>query len=260
MTRILTLFFAILAMAAPQVCRADAQFKVLVLAVASKYHYEFVPIARDSLQHMAQQHSFDLTYSTDAQPLDHDLKPYAVVMLLDTAVDDLTPTQKAGFEAYMRAGGNTVVVHRAAIVKPDSWAWYEKLVGRSVGTHPMLQTGVVTIEDRGFPAAFGLPDRWVWSDEFYPLSNPYGVDITPVLNVDETSYDPTKIWPGQVARGMGRDHPVAWYHSYEKGRVFVTTLGHNGEDYRDPQYLGQLLGGLYWAATGLGIHRSTANP
>ena len=54
---------------------------------------------------------------------------------------------------------------------------------------------------------------------------------------------------------MGKDHPVTWYHSYEKGRVFVTTLGHNGEDYRDPQYLSQLLGGLYWAATGLGIHR-----
>ena len=116
----------------------------------------------------------------------------------------------------------------------------------------MLQTGVVTIADRNFPATYGIADRWVWSDEFYPTTNPYDVAIHPVLDVDETSYDPTRIWPGQTAKGMGKDHPVAWYHSYEKGRVFVTTLGHNGDDYADPLYLTHLLGGLYWAATGRG--------
>jgi len=112
--------------------------------------------------------------------------------------------------------------------------------------------GVVTVVDKDFPAAYGVPARWIWSDEFYPLTNPYNVAITPVLNVDESSYDPTKIWPGQVAKGMGKDHPVAWFHPYEKGRVFVTTLGHNVEMYRDQHYLDHLMGGIYWAATGLG--------
>jgi type 1 glutamine amidotransferase len=51
---------------------------------------------------------------------------------------------------------------------------------------------------------------------------------------------------------MGNDHPVAWYHQFENGRVFVTTLGHNGDDYDDPVYLRHLLGGIYWAATGRG--------
>jgi type 1 glutamine amidotransferase len=185
--------------------------------------------------------------------LNESLKQYAAVMLLNTPVEELTPAERTAFEAYMRSGGNAVVVHRAAIDLPaGGWVWYEKLVGRTVGTHPMLQTGVVSVVDKDFPAAYGVPDHWIWSDEFYPLTNLYNVSITAVLNVDESSYDPTKIWPGQVAKGMGKDHPVAWYHSYEKGRVFVTTLGHSVEMYRDQHYLDHLIGGIYWAATGLG--------
>ena len=119
----------------------------------------------------------------------------------------------------------------------------------------MLQTGVAEVVDKTFPATFGLPARWIWSDEWYVFDNPHNVKINPVLNVDESTYDPTKIWPGQVSKGMGTDHPVAWYHQVEKGRVFVTSLGHNGEMYKDPQYLSHLMGGIYWSATGRGIQR-----
>jgi len=51
---------------------------------------------------------------------------------------------------------------------------------------------------------------------------------------------------------LGGDHPEAWSQRYEKGRVFVTLLGHNVEMYRDERYLQHLLGGIYWTATGLG--------
>ncbi len=252
MKRLALLLVTVCAVFTPALAWADSQFKILVLAMPSKYHYEYIPVARDSLEHMAKQHSFDMTWSNTPDALEHDLHGFATIVLLNTPVEDLSAAQRSGFEAYMHAGGNVVIVHRAAITRPDNWPWYEKLVGRTVGTHPMLQTGVVTVVDRNFPATYAVPDRWIWSDEFYPLSNPFNVDIHPVLNVDETSYDPTKIWPGQVAKGMGKDHPVAWFHPYEQGRVFVTTLGHNVEDYRDAQYLGHLLGAIYWTATGLG--------
>ena len=257
--RVLKLLLVLLSgaiLTVPAARAAAAQFKVLVLAVPSKYHFEFVPVARDSLERMARLHAFEITFATSGEALGGDLHPYAAVMLLNTPTEELTPAQKQNFEAYMRSGGNAVVVHRAAIALPaGSWPWYEKLVGRTVGTHPMLQTGVVSVVDKGFPASFGVPEHWIWSDEFYPTTNPYGVAVTPVLNVDETSYDPTKIWPGQVAKGMGKDHPVAWYHPYEKGRVFVTALGHNAEMYRDQHYLDHLMGGLYWAVTGRGQSR-----
>lgn len=240
----------------PALSRADSQYRVLVLAMPSKYHYEYIPVARDSFERLSKLHAFDLNWTHAASVLEQDLSAYAAIVVLNTPVEDLNPAQRAGFETYMAGGGNAVIVHRAAIALPvGSWAWYERLVGRTVGVHPMLQTGVVTVVDKGFPATFGLPERWIWSDEFYTTTNPYQVPIHPVLNVDESSYDPRKIWPGQVSEPMGKDHPIAWYHRPQKGRVFVTTLGHTVEMYRDPTYLTHLMGGLYWTATGRGQTR-----
>lgn len=244
---------AAVAVAAPSVAQADPQFKLLVLAMPSKYHYEYIVPARDSIERLAKLHSFDLEWTYHPEVLEGDLSGYAAVMLLNTPVEDLAPAARRGFESYMNAGGNAMIVHRAAISAPGNWPWYEKLVGRTVGRHPMLQTGVVTVVDKRFPAVFSLPDRWVWSDEFYTTTNPYNVRINTVLSVDESSYDPTKIWPGQVSRPMGKDHPIAWYQRYGSGRVFVTTLGHNGEMYRDEQYVAHLMGGIYWTTLGLGM-------
>ena len=242
-------------LAAPAAWAADSQYKLLVLAIPNKYHYEYIPVARDSLEKLAKLHAFTFTYTNKPEAFDGDLKQYAAVVFLNTPGEELNPAQRANFEAYMRAGGNAVVVHRAAITPPNGWVWYEKLVGRSFKTHPMLQTGAVDVVDKNFPATFGIPPRWIWSDEWYETTNPYKVAIHPVLNVDESSYDPTRIWPGQVATGMGREHPVAWYHQVEKGRVFVTLMGHDVEMYRDPQYLSHLMGGIWWAATGKGQQR-----
>ncbi|NTS65566.1 ThuA domain-containing protein [Sphingomonas sp. HHU CXW] len=247
------LLLAAVATVASTTAGADPQYKLLILAMPSKYHYEYIPVARDEMTRLAELHAFDLEWTRDPKMLERDLSGYAAVMLLNTPVEELDTTARSGFERYMNAGGNAMVVHRAAISAPGNWPWYEKLVGRTVGNHPMLQTGVVTVVDKRFPATFALPDRWVWSDEFYTTTNPYQVRINTVLSVDEQSYDPTKIWPGQVAKPMGRDHPIAWYQRYGRGRVFVTTLGHNGAMYRDERYLTHLMGGLYWTATGLGI-------
>ena len=243
---------ALMALSVPAAVRAEDQYKLLVLAIPNKYHYEYIPIARDSREHLGKLHDFSFTWANNTSVFDGDLSQYAAVMFLNTPGEELNPAQRARFEAYMRAGGNAIVVHRALITPPGEWAWYEKMVGRSFVIHPMVQTAVVTPTDKGFPATYGLPDRWIWTDEYYVTANPYKVTIHPVLNVEESSYDPTKIWPGQAAKPMGREHPVAWYHAYEKGRVFVTTLGHNGEMYRDPRYLDHLMGGIYWTATGRG--------
>jgi type 1 glutamine amidotransferase len=39
----------------------------------------------------------------------------------------------------------------------------------------------------------------------------------------------------------------------DKSRVFVTALGHDGNMYKDPQYLAHLMGGIWWTATGKGV-------
>jgi type 1 glutamine amidotransferase len=234
---------------------ADSQFSLLVLALPTRYHYEYIPVAHESFERMAKLHAFELTWAQQAQAMEGDLSKYAAIVFLNSSGEELNDKQRQQVEQYMRSGGNAVVVHRAIISAPGVWPWYEKLVGRSFRIHPMLQSAVVNKVDATFPATFGLPEHWIWSDEWYEFTNPHNVAVQPVLSVDERSYDPHKIWPGQVANGMGADHPVSWHHAYEKGRVFVTALGHNAEMYKDPQYLAHLWGGIYWSATGFGVQR-----
>jgi type 1 glutamine amidotransferase len=143
-------------------------------------------------------------------------------------------------------------VHAAAATE-KKWSWYDRLIGRVFRIHPYVQTGVAVVADRDFPACAHLPNRWVWTDEWYEFEPPLADNLHTVLRVDESTYDPRKIWPGGKAEGMGADHPVAWYHEFEGARVFVTALGHMPELYRDQRYLDHLYGGIYWAATGRGV-------
>jgi hypothetical protein len=233
---------------------AQGQFKVLVVAIPNRYHHDYAVVAKPQFERLAQTHAFDLTWSWNSAPFDGDLSPFAAIVLLNTPGDELKGAQREKLEAYVRAGGGVVAVHRALIFNPPGdWPWFEKLIGRPFRIHPMVQTATVTVEDGTFPATFGLPARWTWTDEWYEFGTPLVEDLHTVLSVDEATYDPTRIWPGQVAHGMGRDHPVAWYHRYDGGRVFVTALGHTPALYDDRLYLAHLYGGLWWAATGKGI-------
>lgn len=234
--------------------QAQGQFRVLVVAVPNRYHHDYTVVARPAFEQMAQRHGFDLDWSWNTTPFDGDLSPYAAIVMLNTPGDALDRGQRGALEAHVRAGGGVVAVHRALIFNPPGdWPWFERLVGRAFRIHPMVQTATVRVEDPAFPAAFGLPARWIWSDEWYEFEPPLVEGLRTVLSVDEASYDPTRIWPGQQARGMGADHPVAWYHHYDGGRVFVTALGHAPAAYGDAHYLQHLYGGIWWAATGRGV-------
>ena len=240
---------------------AQGQFRVLVVAIPNQYHHDYAVVARPQFERMAQRHGFDMDWRWNTAPFDGDLSPYHAIVLLNTPGDELQGAQRAALEDYVRAGGGVVAVHRALISNPPGdWPWFERLIGRRFRIHPMVQSAVVRVEERGFPAAFALPERWIWSDEWYEFEPPLVEGLRTVLRVDESSYDPTRIWPGQHAAGMGADHPVAWYHVYDGGRVFVTALGHPPAAYDDATYLAHLYGGLWWAATGRGVVEDARGP
>lgn len=233
--------------------RAQPQFEVLVLASPNKYHFEYIGVARETFAQLSVRHQFGLTWTADPAALEGDLTRYAAIVFLNTSGEVLTVPQRRGLEAYLRGGGGFVAVHRALISNAQDWPWYARLIGYPFRIHPLIQTAVVRVADRTFPATMHLPEHWVWTDEWYEFDAPLTDGLRVLLTVDETSYDPTQIWPGQVAKGMGAHHPVAWYHAYDGGRAFVTALGHQAAHYRDPVYLDHLYGGIYWAATGRGI-------
>lgn len=55
------------------IAQADSQFKLLVFAVPNKYHYEYIPVARDSLEKLAKLHAFEFTWTNQPQVFEGDL-------------------------------------------------------------------------------------------------------------------------------------------------------------------------------------------
>jgi type 1 glutamine amidotransferase len=65
--------------------------------------------------------------------------------------------------------------------------------------------------------------------------------VNVLLTLDESTFE---------GGTMGSDHPIAWHHTFEGGRVWYTALGHTKASYEDPLFRQHLLGGLQWAAAG----------
>jgi len=83
-----------------------------------------------------------------------------------------------------------------------------------------------------------LPPLWVRTDEWYNYAtNPRG-KVHVLLTIDENTY---------IGGDMGYDHPIAWYHDFEGGRSWYTSLGHTSASYYEPLFLAHLWGGITYA-------------
>jgi len=165
------------------------------------------------------------------------LKPYKVVVFLNTTGHILEDDQRKIFTSFIEAGNGFVGVHSATDTEYD-WAWYGKLVGAYFAGHPSPQKATVKVVDHAHFATFDLPDSFERTDEWYNFKS-LGTDLHILMKLDEQSYQ---------GGAMGADHPICWYHDYDGGRAFYTEMGHTKESYTEPLYLKQLLGGILYAA------------
>ena len=155
-------------------------------------------------------------------------------------------------ERFIKSGKGFVGIHSASDTEYN-WEWYTKLVGRSFHIHPVIQTAELQVIDRKFPGLERMPERFLWTEEWYEFGPENTKGLNYILAVDEKTFDPKVSWGAKSGEGMGKFHPIAWYHNYDGGRSFYTALGHTPADYSDAFFLDHVYGGLYWAATGKGL-------
>ncbi|MEX0780972.1 MAG: ThuA domain-containing protein [Balneolales bacterium] len=235
------------------------QFEVLVYTNPDRWHDATVPDAINEFREMSEKHDFGLTWAqkagtgtvTDVFAEDF-LEGIDVVVFFNASGYDLSEEQKENFKNFIRNGGGYVGVHQSFGRNHDEW--FQKLRGRVSIIHPEEQTAVYEVIDKNFPATMHLPDRYIFTGELYS----YGEELTDNLNylitVDENTYDPSRTWGDDRETAMGDFHPIAWYQEYDGGRSFYTSLGHLPGAYNDPWFLAHIYGGIYWAATGLGVY------
>jgi hypothetical protein len=227
------------------------QFKALLVTTTKGWHHESLHAGVLAIQQLGIKNHFDVvlqespTYITDKN-----LEQFKVIIFLNTTGDILDSAAQKVMERFIQSGKGFVGIHSASDTEYD-WDWYNRLVGRMFHIHPAIQTAKLNVVDSTFPGIMGFAQAGLWTDEWYEFGPEKVNDLKYILSIDENSYDPKAQWGEKKGLGMGKLHPVAWYHNFDGGRSFYTALGHVPAVFGNPIFLNHLYAGIYWAATGI---------
>ncbi|HWI93969.1 MAG TPA: ThuA domain-containing protein [Flavisolibacter sp.] len=229
---------------------AQKQFKALIVTNTNGWHHESIHYGVVALKELATRNFFDAEVFQDPESFnDSFLKQFQVIIFLNTTGDIFNAEQQKVMERFIQSGKGFVGVHSASDTEYD-WDWYNKLVGRMFYIHPVIQTAKLQILDNSFPGMQGFGQGNLWTDEWYQFGEEKVKDLHYILGVDETTYNPKADWGAKKGEGMGKSHPLAWYHNYDGGRSFYTALGHLPTNFSNEAFLNHLYAGILWAATG----------
>jgi len=213
--------------------------KVLIFSLTKGYHHASIADGIKAIKLIGQTDNFEADTTTNpALFTDENLKKYkALIFLSPTGSTLFNADQQKAIVNFIHKGGGFVGIHAATDCLYD-WDWYGKLVGAYFTKHPKIQEAKLQIADHKNLSTNALPNTWVHTDEWYNFKQ-VSPEIHVLIKVDETSY---------AGGEMNSDHPIAWYHEFEGGKVFYTALGHQAEAYRnDTLFIKHITGGINYA-------------
>lgn len=232
------------------------QFNALLITKTAGWHHPALIEGVNAIRSMSKKHFFKLTWQEDTNRIitDENLKDYDVIIFMLTTGDILNNQQQLVVERFIQSGKGFVGIHSASDTEYE-WEWYTKLVGHTFVIHPPEVTAELNVISRKFPGLELMPDKRWWTDEWYEFGSANTEGLNYILTVNEETYDPKVQWGDKKGDGMGKFHPIAWYHNFDGGRSFYTALGHIPESYSDKLFQEHLYGGIFWAATGKGLRK-----
>lgn len=215
-----------------------AERKILVFAKTKGFYHSSIPKGMITIMNVCKQSGITVDTTRDASYFTiENLKPYKVVVFLNTTGDVFNDAQQAAFEKYIQGGGGFVGIHAATDTEYE-WPWYNKLVGAYFLSHPPLQqTAVINVVNRSHPSTQDLPEKWIRTDEWYNFKS-INPDIKVLAYLDESSYKGGE---------NGEKHPFIWCHEFDGGRAFYTGAGHRDDNFDEILLQKHLLGAIKWA-------------
>jgi glucose/arabinose dehydrogenase len=233
------------------------EYAVLVLSVTDGERRDAVPDGNDALEEIgagvteqpgiaaftvdvidsATTDDYESEIPSDAEAF----AEYDAVVFQNTTGTVLNADQRSAFREYVENGGGFIGIHAAAETHTD-WGWYEnELLGTlATGSSP-VEEAEVHVTDRTHAATEQLPARWTREDQWYDFAETPRGDVHVLATLDERTYS------GGMNAGFGRDHPIAWCQSVDKGRAIYTGVGHTTAAFSDEDVRTHLKGALLWA-------------
>ncbi len=210
--------------------------KVVVFSKTAGYRHKSIEDGIASIIKLGKENQFEVQATEDADQLIAALDHCKVVIFLSTTEDVLNDAQQEKFKAFITHGGGFVGIHAAADTE-YGWPWYGKMVGAYFESHPKQQDARIEVVNCKHQSTKFLGKEWNKFDEWYNYKD-INPDIEVLMKLDEDSYEGGK---------NGKNHPIAWVHEFEGGRIFYTGLGHTKASYKNDIFLKHILGGIMYA-------------
>jgi len=166
------------------------------------------------------------------------------------------PELRKSLLGFIAGGKGFVGIHDAIATfvqypKYDQWPPFGQMLGATEnGGHPWDgETMTVKVDDPKSPInAVFRGQGFEIADQAFQFQEPKLRDHLHVLlsiDAEKTPFSPRRrILP---VRAEDKDFPVSWIRSYEKGRVFYSSLGHGIKIYSNPMLLAHFLAGIQYA-------------
>ena len=223
--------------------------RVLVYTKNGKgYVHDNIASGVASIRALGTRHGFGVDVSDNpADFTDANLQQYSALIFNNTNNNVFdNDAQKLALMRYVQAGGGFVGLHSATGTE-RSWPWFKRLIGASFQRHARHQPFTDIVIDKNNPSTSFLPAAWEQDDEcyFFKEVNP---DLHVLLAHDLSSLKDDKDKPDFY----GASSPSAWCHSFDGGRQWYTSLGHDSTTYFKPAFQQHILGGIAWV---IGNHK-----
>lgn len=212
----------------------EERTQLLVFTKTEGFRHASIPSGVKALEALGAEKDFDIHHTENSSVFQRDsLEKYQAVVFLSTSGDVFNKQQQEALQSYIQNGGGFAGIHAATTTEYE-WPWYGKMIGAYFDGHPEVQQAAIEVVDTEHTATEPLPERWERTDEWYNFYS-FNPEVNTLLNLDEESYN------GGI---HGEDHPIAWYHDFDGGRIFYTALGHTHESYSEPLFMEHVWGGI----------------
>ncbi|MBX2875231.1 MAG: ThuA domain-containing protein [Saprospiraceae bacterium] len=241
-------YLLLLLLSIPIVLPAQSPLRILNFQGDNGFQHDSKDEALQMIKLLGIKNDWEVRTTADIGVFtDDQLKDFDVLVFNNNCGTDgpiFTAGAAQALQTYIRKGGGFVGIHCAGAIWKEEEGfqeWYAKLIGTTLIAHPEVQPATLDVENSSHPATAHLPSRWEMKDEWHIFSSNPRPKVNVLISLDESTYN------AEDGLKMGGDHPFTWYHYYDGGRSFFTSLGHAEETYQDANFQKMIQAAILWA-------------
>lgn len=245
--------------------------KVLVFSKTAGFRHQSIPTGKLALTELGKKTgAFETVVSDDLANFEPDaIQEFDAIVFLSTTMNPFMPSQeilkgmnavdrkdtevqaerlKKSLMDYVKGGGGFVGIHAATDTFYE-WSEYGEMVGGYFDGHPWNANQPVSIKvepgQENHPLVAMFEGKNLdFKEEIYQFKAPYDSSKYHMLLRLDT--EKTDMNVGGIKR-TDKDFGVSWARTWEKGRVFYCSIGHNHDMFWHPEVLRHYLAGIQWA-------------